>query len=95
MITTLKEVKNSLGIKTDQKDEQIISLIPKVEEWLKSYCNVVELPLEYEINAINMIEYNLNVKTGYASESLSRHSVSFVTDYPPSVLKGLRRKLIW
>lgn len=95
MITTLERVKTVLSLNGNQKDQAINELIPLVEEWLKGYCNVAELPIDYELNVIKMIEYNLNTKAGYQSESLSRHSVSFVTDYPPSVLKGLRRKLIW
>jgi Phage gp6-like head-tail connector protein len=94
-MVTLPEVKNALGIKTTNRDEQINALIPLVENFIKGYCNITEIPTEYHINAIKMIEYNLNTKSGVQSESLSRHSVTFVDDYPPSVLRGLRRKLRW
>lgn len=94
-MVTLEEFKAATGINTNTKDEQITALIPQVEEWIKGYCNIKEVPADYNLNAIKMIEYNLNQKTGIASESLSRHSVSFVTEYPPSVTKGLRRRLRW
>jgi hypothetical protein len=94
-MVTLEQVKSALGIKTNSKDEQITSLIPLVEDFIKGYCNIQEVPTEYHLNVIKLIEYNLNTKTGIQSESLSRHSVSFVTDYPPDVLKGLRRRLRW
>lgn len=94
-MVTLEQIKSALGIKTNSKDEQITSLIPLVEDFIKGYCNIQEVPTEYHLNAIKMIEYNLNTKSGVQSESLSRHSISFTNDYPQDVLKGLRRKLRW
>ena len=92
-ITTVEEVQKTLGI--TGKEAQIEELIPKVEEWIKGYCNIDKVPSEYNLNAIKMIEYNLNRKTGVSSESLSRHSISFVTEYPQDITKGLRRRLRW
>ena len=90
---TLDEFKNSTGIKN--KDEQITALIPIVEEHIKGFCNIDEVPDEYAINAIRMIEYQLNKRSGVQSESLSRHSITYSNDYPPDLLKGLRRRLRW
>lgn len=97
MITTLEKVKNVLQISGNQKDNAIIELIPLVEEWIKGYTNdnFVETPPGYELIAIKMIEFNLNQRTGVTSESLSRHSVTFETDYPATITKGLRRRLKW
>lgn len=97
MITSLDKVKNVLQLSGNQKDDAIIELIPLVEDWIKGYCNddFTETPQGYELIAIKMIEYNLNQKSGIESESLSRHSVTFSTDYPSSITKGLRRKVVW
>lgn len=92
-MVTLEKFKTATGIKN--KDEQITALIPIVEEHIKGYCNIDEVPVDYDINAIRMIEYQLNKKQGMQSESLSRHSVTFADDYPQDVLKGLRRRLRW
>ena len=90
---TLEEFKKATGIKN--KDEQISELIPIVEKHIKGYCNIKEVPDDYKINAIRRIEYQLNKRSGIQSESLSRHSVTFANDYPPDLLKGLRRRLRW
>ncbi|WP_373894459.1 hypothetical protein [Virgibacillus sp. CBA3643] len=92
-MVTAKQVQSVLG--KQGKEEQIDALIPLVYGYIKSYCNIEEVPEEYDINAIKMIEYQLNTKSGITSESLSRHSVSYSTDYPADVLKGLRRRLRW
>lgn len=92
-ITTVQEVQEALGIKG--KEEQIDALIPHVEEFIKGYCNIDELPNEYKINVIKIVEYFLEHKPGISGESLSRHSVQFLHSIPPIILKGLRRKLRW
>lgn len=94
-ILSKKEVKTALSIKSDNKDDQIDTWIPLVENFVKGYCNIEEIPEEYKGNMIKMIEYNLVNKAGVSSESLSRYSVSYLNDYPVSVLKGLRRRLRW
>ena len=102
-ITTLEKVKKTLGV--SNKDEQIESLIPLVEEWIKGYTNQPmpddegNYPEGYEKIAIEMIAYDLNrmAKQGIQSESLSRHSVTYAvsTDYPAHLTEGLRRRLRW
>ena len=92
---TKGEVKKALNIKDGNKDDQIETLIPIVYEHIKSYCNIKEVPSEYDINAIKMIEYHMTHKPGVAGESLSRHSINFVMSYPPNVTRGLRRRLRW
>lgn len=105
-ITTLEKVKETLGIKGNQKDEQIKSLIPQVEEWIAGYTNQDmpdkdgKYPRGYEKVAIEMIGYDLNNidKVGIKSETLSRHSITYAgdsRDYPVSITKGLRRRLRW
>lgn len=100
-ITTLETVKEV--IQTNATDARIVALIDLVEDYIKGYCNndytnslgVTTYPLGYELIAIKMIEYNLINKPGVASESLSRHSISFTEDYPPMLTKGLKRRLSW
>lgn len=89
----LEEFKAATGIKN--KDEQITALIPIVENHIKGYCNIEEIPEDYHINAIRMIEYQLNKTSGIQSESLSRHSVTYANDYPSDITRGLRRRLRW
>lgn len=92
-MVTLEQVKTITGI--TNKDEQIIELIPIVESHIKGYCNITEIPDDYDMNVVKMIEFQLNTKSGVASESLSRYSVSYADNYPSDVLKGLRRRLRW
>lgn len=92
-MVTLEQIKSITGI--TNKDEQITELIPIVESHIKGYCNITELPPEYDMNIVKMIEFQLNTKSGIKSESLSRHSVSYADNYPKDVLKGLRRRLRW
>jgi Phage gp6-like head-tail connector protein len=97
MITTLSKVKTTLNL--NGNDQQISELIPLVEEWMEGYCNddfsIYGYPKGYEKIAINLVGYDLNRKYGIKSESLSRYSVTYEEDYPPALLKGLKRKLRW
>lgn len=92
-MVTLEQFKTATGIK--DKDEQISTLIPLVVEQVKGYCNMDKLPSDYDLNIIKMVEYNLKNNPSVSSESLSRHSVTYMTDYPSSITKGLRRRLRW
>lgn len=91
----LEDVKAELGLKNDDKDEQIEALIPSVENFIKGYCNIKEIPKDYRINAIKMIDYTLTHRPGVSAESLSRHSIQYLDSLPPILLKGLRRRLRW
>lgn len=91
---TVEEFEIVTGIEGSSK--KVAALIPIVEEHIKSYCNIDELPEgDYKLNAINMIKYQLNKETGVQSESLSRHSITYTNDYPVELTKGLRRRLRW
>ncbi|MGJ9384258.1 hypothetical protein [Salipaludibacillus sp. CF4.18] len=85
MAITAPQVQAVLGF--SNKTEQIEALIPLIEGQLENYVGWTDFTV------IQMIGYHLNNKIGYQSESLSRHSVSFLDDYPPSITKGIRRKL--
>lgn len=92
-MVAVEEFKSATGIVN--KDEQVKALIPIVESHIKSYCNIEEVPSDYDINVIKMIEYLLIHKPGVSAESLSRHSISFLHSMPPILTKGLRRRLRW
>ena len=87
MITTLENVKLILGITTDSKDALISALIPIVEaDYLLIRNRAFDLdgeetvyPVGAEGVSIRMIAYHLNTQGQYgiASESLSRHSISY------------------
>jgi hypothetical protein len=97
MITNKETVKDALGL-DDSKDTAIETWILLVEEWIRDYCGLredEETPKAYELNAIKMIQYNIEQKAGVSSYSVARLSYSFQTDYPQSILKGLRRRLRW
>ena len=94
----ITEVKEMKGITDDSKDAQIATLIPKVEQSIRAYCNIPEtedLPPEYDMNIANIIYYEIYNKPGIQSESLSRHSVSYIPEYPKELTQGLRRRLRW
>jgi len=111
MITSLENVKLILGITTDSKDALITSLIPLIEEDYLAIRNkafdldddgvTIVYPTGAEGTAIRMIGFRLNTlgNDGVASESLSRHSISFQQGsgsgilglYPASVVGGIKR----
>lgn len=84
---TLEQVKKVLGYIDDSKDEAITALIPLVYESLENYVGWTN------ITVIKMIQYNIEHRPGVASESLSRHSISYLHSYPPELTKGIGRKL--
>ena len=102
-ITTAEEVIAATGIVG--RDAQITALIPLVEEWIMGYTNQLipdpegNYPAGYKKIAIEMVAHDINTlkSKGISSESLSRHSISFnaVSDYPPTILRGLRRRVRW
>ena len=97
-ITTLAEVKTILRISDTSKDDYINAVIPMIEGYIKDYCNNVFLdenetenyPEGLKLIAIKMIEYNLN-QSGVQSEKLGDYSVTYTTDYPDFIMRGLRR----
>ncbi len=107
MITTLDKARTILGV-TDS-DALIEELIPMVEaDYLlirnKAFDEVdgeVVYPTGAEFTAIKMIGYHLKTQgqQGIASESLSRHSVTYQTSslsgalgsYPPMITASIKR----
>lgn len=95
-VAYLREV--SSDIPATVTDERLQELITEAEYEIREYCNhpyLDGLPLAYRKNIRKMVEFDVNRKTGLTSESLSRHSVGYATDYPQDVYKGLKRRLTW
>lgn len=96
MITDLPTVKSALQI--NGKDEAITAWIPLVEKSIREYCNLrtdEEIPSNYEANAIKMIQFNLDNNPSLNSKSVARLSYAYKDDYPPSVYKGMKRRVKW
>lgn len=101
-ITTLQKYKDVKGIATTDKDNQITALIEVVEGFIQEYTHhnytkdadtgEITYPKSFELVAINLIEYNMNANSAKQAESLGDYSVTYNTDYPPSLLRGLRKK---
>ena len=95
---TLEEAKTLLSITDTSKDDWLNLTIPIVEDEIREYCNndfLDNFPVAYKGVLVDMLKYRIDGKQGKTSESLSRHSVSFDTDYPKDLMKKLKRRLKW
>lgn len=107
MIITVAELKNA--ITTDKSDSMLELMIRASESFILNYTkndfynretHSIVYPPDVKIGVINMINYDLTVreKAGIASESISRHSVSYADQsdnnsdagYPKSVIGFLK-----
>lgn len=84
---TLSEYKTLKGVITNDYDDRISAMIPILETYLSDYSGW------NNITVANMIEYNLTAVAGLQSESLGDHSQTFLTNYPESITRDLRRKV--
>lgn len=95
-MVTKEQVKQALGYENTTKyDSRINALIPEIELWIKGYCNITDIPEDYNLNIIRMIEFHLKGESGIQSKSISRVSYTYSQEYPDYCLKGLRRRLRW
>lgn len=86
-MVTVDQTKAALGINGDSKDEAIEMWLLLVYDYLEKYVGWTD------ITVIKMVQYNMEHRPGISAESLSRHSISFLHSYPPSLTGGLGRKL--
>lgn len=93
-MVTVEDVKKATGY-DDKYNQQIAVWIPLVYDFIKEYCNINEVPADYDQNAIKMVQYNIESKPGVGAESLSRYSKNYLFSYPPNLTKGFRRKIRW
>lgn len=100
-ITTVEKVKTILQISDTSKDFLISEMIPLIEDLIQNLQGYnfkttedgsTIYPIGYELIAIRMINYNFN-QSGVESERLGDYSVSFTTDYPAEILRGIKKKV--
>lgn len=73
---------------TEVNYDQINELIPRVETYIKHYCNIEELNPALELVGANIIEYLIknSCKANISSESISDiGSVTYSKDFPDSM----------
>jgi hypothetical protein len=97
---TLEEAKLLLEIPeaNTSKDSWLSLTIPIVEDEIREYCNnpfLDDFPVAYKGVLVDMVRYRMNGKSGIASESLSRHSVTYDVEYPKTLMKKLKRRVKW
>lgn len=89
----LENIKILLGITTDEKDALLNILISQVEDEVREYTNRDDIcELQTTIEKMVVFNYNRLGTEGLNSESYSGNSYSYMSDYPESILRSLKRK---
>lgn len=87
MLMTVEELRKY--ITTDEKDEVLEAKLQALELSIQGYTNndfkrhltdTGEYPMDVKMGVVNLLKWDLNMrdKVGVASESISRHSVTYV-----------------
>ena len=87
MIMTVDELKQH--IQTDESDQVLEAKLQALERSIQGYTNndfkryltdQGEYPMDVKMGVVNLLKWDLNMrdKVGVASESISRHSVTYV-----------------
>lgn len=105
MIMTVEELRQY--VTTDETDQGLALRLQALERVIQGYTNnnfrqyknaegVVEYPADIKLGVINLLKWDMDMrdKTGVASESISRHSVTYqtydstntVSGYPASMM---------
>lgn len=87
-------VKTNLQILYPSVDENIIDLaIEIVEDYIKDYCNLSEIPTELKGTELSMAQEDINKlqSEGFQSETAGGASISYLTDYSDKIYKSLNR----
>lgn len=88
----LDKIKLLLGITDNSKDELINLLIQSAKDELVLFCrNTYSDDMEGVVIDMCVFKYNSLDHTGLTGESYNGASFSYQTDYPPSILKRMRR----
>lgn len=105
MMMTVEEVRQY--IQTDETDQGLALRLQALESAIQGYTNnrflkdgVVVYPADVKLGAINLLKWELEMrdKIGIASETISRHAVSFqsydgtntILGYPSSLMGFLK-----
>lgn len=104
MILTVKELRKH--IETNETDDVLTLLLEAVEHLIHGYTNnsfhkymvdgVIVYPADVKMGVINLLKWELNnrAKVGIASESISRHSVTYVSMSGSDSALGYPKSLI-
>lgn len=94
---TLVEVKQLLNITHSDLDTYLVNMLSLLIAYVEEECNrsfyedgVLHLPAGVRLFIVKAIEYNLH-QAGVSSSSFAEESLSITTDFPESILRGLRR----
>ena len=108
MILTVEELKKY--IETDETDEVLAAWLEALEQMIQGYTHnnfrkymqegVIVYPADIKMGVVNLIKWELGMrsKAGIASESISRHSVTYsdmtgdnsIMGYPKAFMGFLR-----
>lgn len=109
MIMTVEELRQY--VTTDETDQGLALRLQALERAIQGYTNnnfrqyknaegVIEYPADIKLGVINLLKWDMDMreKTGVASESISRHSVTYqtydgtntVNGYPASMMGFLK-----
>ena len=93
MVDMLSKTKIMLGIDNNSKNELLSIYIEDIEEEVKEYLNIDEIPKKAEsiVRDLVVIKYNKNGSEGLESENFSGVSQSFIDGFPKDIEKRLIR----
>lgn len=97
MIMTVDELKRYID--TDESDQVLEAKLQALELSIQGYTNndfkrhltgTGEYPMDVKMGVVNLLKWDLNMrdKVGVASESISRHSVTYVDQTGTNTVNG-------
>jgi len=99
MIMTVEEIRQF--VTTDETDQGLALRLQALERAIQGYTNnnfhqyqtaegVIEYPADVKLGAVNLLKFDMEMreKAGVASETISRHAVSYQTYDGNNTLNG-------
>lgn len=99
MIMTVEEIRQF--VTTDETDQGLALRLQALERAIQGYTNnnfhqfqtaegVIEYPADVKLGAVNLLKFDMEMreKAGVASETISRHAVSYQTYDGTNTLNG-------
>lgn len=88
----LEKIKTLLGLAGSDKDALLLVLIENTTREVLEYCHLDCISnVEYIICEMVVFKYNLLGTEGLNSESYSGVTFSYLTDYPESIVRQLKK----